>query len=215
MKETGILFSAPMVRAILAGEKTQTRRVVKLGDFSPNDFGGATWVERDGLWHPCRDELCRGTLDPIGPGVRCPYGVPGDRLILLSSWAVAPEHDAVKPTELPHDVRVWSRWDGGEKPEWCGKLRPGRFLPTSMRHPMPRADVVNVRVERVQDISDEDVEAEGVTPEAVCALLKDPPLHKVLDWAPIELWRAGWIAINGAESWDANVWVWKIEFRRV
>ena len=83
MKEHGILFSSAMVLAVLAGTKTQTRRLVTP---RPEDVAGATWVERDGLWHPCRDELCRGMLDAVGPGIRALHGPVGRRLWVRECW---------------------------------------------------------------------------------------------------------------------------------
>lgn len=83
MTERPILFSGEMVRAILAGRKTQTRRVVKPQQEAES---GAEWVENEG-WHAqCRDELARGVLDAVAPPIRCPFGSPGDRLWVRESW---------------------------------------------------------------------------------------------------------------------------------
>lgn len=79
MAERGAIFNADMVRAFQRGAKTQTRRPVT------GDHGGPTaWVERDGLWHPCADVLCRGTLDAVGPGIKSPLGAPGDLLCVVT-----------------------------------------------------------------------------------------------------------------------------------
>ena len=205
MKERPILFSAPMVRAILDGRKTQTRRVVK------GDHGGpTTWVERDGLWHPCADVLCRGALDAVGPGVRCPYGQRGDRLWVRETWCVADPDYAHYPADgrpLRSDDRwAWYRATEGDLVEYTNNRSPWR---PSIH--MPRwasrltLEVTGVRVERLQDLSEEDARAEGVEP--LGSLGRVPPhINGFADLSE---------QINGAASWDANPWVWVVEFRRI
>jgi hypothetical protein len=221
VRERSILFSAPMVRAILDGRKSQTRRVVK---HENHPTIGYEWGECLCREIDQRDTPCVTCADRFGS---CPYGKPGDRLVLLSSWAVDRRFDKVKPLDLPSDIIVWSRWLGKEKPEFCGKLRPGRFLTRALRFAMPRAEVAGVRVERLCDISHKDAEAEGLA-----KLTKDGRTWKYgipdMDGLPGDddhgwhwhqwdidariAFRRLWQSINGVDSWSSNPWSWVIDF---
>jgi hypothetical protein len=216
MKETGIPFSAPMVRAILAGEKSQTRRAVKFRD------GAAEAIESLRGVQPYPDGSTRVVFETSDEGfsVRSRYGGPGDRLWVRESIRIGRIHPRLDGGEQMVEYVA----DGAEHPDanwpWKRGVLPSIFMPRGISR--ITLEVVSVRVERVQDISDEDIAAEGVTPEAVRALVgdgtKDP--RGLIDVPVSELslrecWRLGWCAINGVESWDANPWVWAIEFRRV
>ncbi|MHB0973915.1 MAG: ASCH domain-containing protein [Thiobacillus sp.] len=181
MKERPMLMSAPMVRAILAGTKTQTRRVVK-----PQPGGLlklALHLARRGLpiW------FCDGWDGT------CPYGQPGDQL-----W--------VRETFAPMTTGYAYLAD----PVW-------RDSPSGRWHPsihMPRVasritlEIVSVRVERLQDISESDALAEGVSPDmGLCWQSGDD--------TPRGMYGELWESINGPGSWDANPWVWVVEFKRV
>ena len=205
MKERPILFSAPMVRALLAGSKTQTRRVWKLPKWAEWDLieGG----EEKGNLIP-KDQKLRGwySVDEVA----CPYGQVGDRL-----W--------VRETHLPKASGTIYRADfsefeaaglggmyGGWKPSIFCKREYSRIT----------LEIVSVRVERLQDISYEDALAEGVSD--LTAMLRDeckPPdgesgndCARRLHW-PQRLYEQLWESINGAGSWDVNPWVWCIEFK--
>src|SRR5690606_1112920 len=97
-------------------------------------------------------------------------------------------------------------WDGGRYGE---KWRPSILMPRWASRIL--LDVISIRVERVQEISEEDIAAEGVTRELVAEMARTP-LDEIPDLRAA--WRIGWIAINGRESWEANPWVWVIGFRR-
>lgn len=228
MKVRPILFNGRMVRAILEGRKTQTRRVVKpqpSDEFSPSSrlvVGyNPTKVDRHGEEYP--GEKVYGVADD-SEGYICPYGVPGDRLRLLTTWATEARFDAIKPSLLPDDARIWSLFDGDEKPEWAGKLRVGRFMPSRLRVVMPLADVVTVRVERLNDISEADAIAEGVQPlpffreldaresTAFAERVSGVKLPCPTVLAFCELWES----INAAKHpWASNPWVFVVEFRRL
>lgn len=178
MKERGILFSSEMVRAILAGTKTQTRRrVAKQERFGP----GWSW--------------------PKNP-VRCPYGVVGDRLWVRETWSIANGNGRRIVFRADQGTDRWPPTvdDPGTRKVW----KPGIHL----RRVDARItlDVLSVRVERLHDISEEDARAEGVTAEYGPGVYSDA--HRL---AFADLWRS----INGADSWDANPFVWRIGFRRV
>lgn len=190
MKERPILFSGEMVRAILDGRKTVTRRVCK--------FNAAGRLKLPGSpknWH--RD-------DPDAVQA-CPYGQPGDRLVFLSTWAAPKEYDKVKPSRLPKDVKIWTLFDVTEKPPWAGRRRPGRFMPKWMRPRMPKGEVTGVRVERVQDITEEDAKAEGVA----CL----PNFHGSHKGSFLGLWES--LNAKSGFGWDKNPHVWVVEFRRI
>jgi hypothetical protein len=228
MKERPILFSAPMVRALLDGSKTQTRRIVK-----PDP--GPYWNPVVGLYNPI--VIDNGGYEAPGPeifgasdetqGRKCPYGQPGHRL-----W-VRETHAQVFEVDIPAGRAAGPIATGGSpaRPDWqcryvyladgpmpnvqwhhVGDSQPVRWSPSIH---MPRTasrillEIVSVRAELLQDVSVADAMAEGVaqTREGLRGL---PPC---LEWryAFEDLWRQ----INGAGSWDANPWVWVIEFKRV
>lgn len=213
MRERPILFSAPMVRAILAGNKTQTRRAIKLPAQIGDEYGAACWEKAK---PPQYAPDIATFVDMAHPTesypwiVKCPYGVPGDRLWVRETWvevcAVSPASDApnewgdrpFKRIEEPtpsgnrwhYDGRdvVW-RADGPV--EFCDG--DGFSNESADRDDMPRwrpsihmprwasrltLEIESVRVERVQDISEADAVAEGMTRE-VCAAVFDQASHGV------------------------------------
>ena len=222
MKERPIPFSAPMVRAVLNGTKTQTRRVVKpVGDddcFVLQDYG-------DGWW-PYRSDDGESSLK-IGMEIphSCPYGQPGDRLWVREAWRVPAEFDRVKPSDLhaPSNgllgtpvVYETTRHESVQ----FGKLRPGMFMPRWASR--ITLEVISVRVERLQEISRDDAEAEGIerTGPGITYPFRDY-LAGPDDWRrrfyprAIDSYRSLWEQINGQGSWEANPWVWVVEFRRL
>ena len=223
MKITGILFSAPMVRAILSGAKTQTRRLVKnrhlgkigpAGSDTPADWG----YFAEGPFFDGWVVLERGVNESAGNSqsrlsLPCPYGAPGDRLWVRESLRIGRTHPRLDGGEFMVEYAA----DGAEHPDanwgWMRRVLPSIHMPRGMAR--IRLEITDVRVERVQAISDADISAEGVTPDAVrelCGL--SASIHpEVL--TPRDLWRWGWEAINGIESWDANPWVWALTFRRI
>jgi len=175
MKERPILFAAPMVRAILAGQKTQTRRVCK-----------------------GQRELSNAYDFPLD---RCPYGQPGDRLWVREAWRVCSESDGVKPRDMDAAYRVWFEADAPHQPG-AGRLRPGMFMPRRLSR--ITLEVIGVRVERLHQISRGDATAEGCP----FANMRDAE-------SPVRWYEGLWRLINGPGSWDANPWVWVVEFERV
>lgn len=191
VRERPILFSAAMVRAILDGRKTQTRRVVKpqpthrlvepkLGltiGMDPAD-DGAVWYDADG----------------ISPGrpVRCPYGRPLDRLWVRESF--------IRHASIPQLVGYVA--DGCEATEHWEKQSPSIHMPRRFCRIV--LEIADVRVERVQEITEEDAKAEGA-PWEDCW-----PTYR-------QSFEALWDSINGPRGygWDANPWVWVVGFRKV
>ena len=217
MKERPILFSGPMVRAILEGRKTVTRRAM-----SPQPehaqihvWNGRTirecesraWCWRDRVFHDAMVD-CHGT-NTLGPMLApfCPHGAPGDRLWVRETFAESVPGCEEQGGFSYRSDHVDPRGDGPAHPmTW----RPSIFMPRAASR--ITLDVVSVRAERLQDITDEEIAAEGVTMQALIDLGVPS-----FPWpaAPLDLWRLGWNAINGKRApWEANPWVWRVEFRR-
>lgn len=200
MTDRPILFSAPMVRAILAGAKTQTRRELRVQPFSTNDpqhaepraRGNWVWMAFDD-----RPRYSFATGD-----FRCPYGVPGDRLWVREAFRLCAEADATPPRDTDAAYRVWYEADAPHQPG-AGKLRPGMFMPRWASR--ITLEVVGVRVERLQAISEADALAEGVQMDCT----------DVERFCARAAYRTLWNEINGPGSWAANPWAWAVEFKQV
>jgi hypothetical protein len=195
IKERPILFSAPMVRAILEGQKTVTRREVKK--------------------QAALDCLAAG-FEPAflalpGNVDLCPYGQPGDRLWVREAWQADAQVNEVAPRDLSQGEPIHYPADGSIRQTGCSMITPGKTRPSIH---MPRQisrillEITGVRVERLQDISEEQAEAEGVN-----FLRAAPDLDETLTAA--QLFDCLWSSINGAENWKANPWAWVVEFKRV
>lgn len=199
MKERPILFSAPMVRALLAGTKTQTRRVVN--ERSHQLLSAAAQV---GECHAL-DAISPATINDQATWAQfCPYGAPGDRLWVRETWAhsihaMAAMSDEDGPFVYAATHRVDQRL--GEK--WRPSIHMPRYACRL------KLEITGVRVERLNAISDVDALSEGID------------RHDVLtDGDPPPGWHRGtfeklWERINGPESWVANPWVWVVEFKRI
>lgn len=194
MKERPILFSGQMVRAILDGRKTQTRRVIK----KPEWYGCPTGDCPHGAQQQCDEAM----NDPSVLS-ECPYGVPGDRMWVRETLYLDEDrgwqYADTSPLQCPHE-RL------GEMEHWLNNRRAKQRACVSIH--MPRwasritLEVVSVRVERLQEISEADAKAEGVTVYDGGVCYRDG-------------YAALWDQINGPGSWSANPWVWVVEFKRL
>lgn len=195
MKERPILFSGGMVRAILDGSKTQTRRVVK-------HSGDMEFDPQDPRYGPYLHPYVAGDAMGEDAKVPCPYGTPGDRLWVRETWAVQHEYDAAAPSE----IGASARWHYAATEDLGGlRKRPSIFLPR--RGSRILLEITDVRVQRLQEISEEDARLEG----AIGALndsIGD-------NWCAREAFAALWESIHGSGSWDTNPWAWAITFRRI
>lgn len=209
MRERPILFSGPMVRAILEGRKTVTRRVIKPG-FPTSVTEVLPYVNAPGAWIPSDPH---NSEEPWDQQVRiCPYGQPGDRLWVREAWAADAQVNTVAPRDLSHGEPILFPADGSVRQTGCSMFTPGKTRPSIH---MPRwasrilLEVTAVRVERLQGISQGDALAEGVM---ACERDLDPDGN---DYSPYELFSMLWVSINGHDSWSANPWVWAVDFKRV
>ena len=222
MKERGILFSDAMVRAILEGRKNQTRRVIK-----PQPIPTVIPDERTPWW------AVKGQGREFT--VKCPYGVPGDRLIVRETWRrwdnggrqIAYRADLRCYEACTNESDIWSVFDDG----FSLTKDPGGWNPSSH---MPRwasritLEITDVRVQRLQEISEEDAWAEGIaktgfTPEEfarnqagdrnvlIASFQEDDFSHNFP--SAKEAFARLWDSINGkTHPWSANDWVWAITF---
>jgi len=216
--ERAILFSGPMVRAILAGTKTQTRRVVSPRPPRVEDVHAKAGIDYG--WFT--DRRTPGRFQVSGPvwavrelggsiadtGLSCPYGVVGDRLWVRETFALvwpgeyAPE--SVHENRVEYHADTGAKYPGGwpndcgDDPD-CGRWKPSIHMPRWASR--ITLDVTGVRVERLQEISRADADAEGVA-----SILGHPESFATL-----------WNSINGkreGRTWADNPWVWCVEFRR-
>ena len=223
MKERPILFSAPMVRAILDGSKTQTRRTVKLphanplGQWEPSTVGGENGGRtRDGKAIPLQGGVWHTRT---GDSLICPHGQPGDRLWVRENFYRV---DSKGETEVlgkmvPCDKQTVS-FAADNNPSPLGRLQPSIHMPRWASR--INLEITGVRVERLQSISYEDALAEGV-PHLAAGLPHEPQYSETPEEASRRLrwpqrgYESLWESINGAGSWEANPWAWVVEFRRV
>lgn len=201
MTERPILFNAPMVRAILDGSKTQTRRVI-------TNHPGDQWTH-DGFGritskHPKQDRFGLfvrrglGTDFPECDIVPCPYGQPGDQLWVREAWART-------TVGLGTEMVVYR--EGDNRTDYGGPWKPGIHM--FRRDSRISLEITRVRVERLQDISEGDTIAEGVS---VHPDHHGRPRESI--YSPVQAYRDLWESINGPDSWSANPWVWVVEFTR-
>ncbi|EPF1451212.1 hypothetical protein LZM27_23360 [Pseudomonas aeruginosa] len=204
-RERPILFNEQMVRAILEGRKTVTRRVMK----PQPDFLGSM-VDPNTPFK---------TLDAgLHARITCPYGEPGDRLWVREAWAADAQVDAIAPRDLSQGEPIWYPADFSVRQTGCSMISKGRGRPSIH---MPRwasrilLEITAVRVERLQDISEEQALAEGVRGEP-CDHARQA-CSDIGCWGDTAKGAFGflWEQLNGAGAWQANPWVWVVEFKRV
>lgn len=222
-KERPILFSGAMVRAILSGQKTVTRRVVKgnqIPSRSKSDSPEHQWIAvvQD---HPrwgfaafgATEQECAAELAMYRG---CPYGRKGDRLWVRETWYCNHSEVQKGPYLQPADMADLdqAREDGDlvyaadglnpyeqDQPIWKPSIHTPRWVSRIL------LDITDVRVERLQDVSRADIRAEGL--QCPLELANDDVSPNYRDWFP-EAWRELWESTGG--DWDGNAWVWVVEF---
>ncbi|HBZ0094182.1 hypothetical protein OW893_05220 [Klebsiella pneumoniae] len=245
MKERGMIFNSEMVRAILDGRKTQTRRIMKVQPESNqlglllitdstkhSDIGKYHWAESNATGNHVRSKLFSS-----------PFGAVGERIWVRETWATLGNEDGcyvdwednlckgdersaariyrASCEQRPGDYGLWSIPDDAywkphtKEHKFEGAWRPSIHMPRWASRIL--LEITDVRVERLNAISEEDATAEGVPPAG--SLLPDYPgtfLTPKGDFATAKVaFQRLWESIYGEESWKANSWVWVIEFKRV
>ncbi|MCU2457584.1 hypothetical protein N8Q46_04125 [Enterobacter hormaechei subsp. hoffmannii] len=231
MKERGMIFNGEMVRAILDGRKTQTRRIMKnqpAGDY-PDTPALIRSVGNGFQWYGHYGESSI---------FNCPFGAVGDRIWVRETWGVvsheldedgriqpwSPDRPATAIHEMPfgngyysgHAIYAadgeftWGDDDGYEDGRSCWK--PSIHMPRAACRIL--LEVTGVRVERLNSISQEDAQAEGMELTGWRPTYSDPDSGGEV-WTPYDNFAQLWESIYGEESWKANPWVWVIEFKVV
>ncbi|WP_285212707.1 hypothetical protein [Klebsiella quasipneumoniae] len=225
MKERGMIFNAEMVRALLSGRKTQTRRIMKVQPESNqlglllitdstkhSDIGKYHWAESNATGNHVRSKL-----------FLCPFGAVGDRIWVREGFFPAP----LEMQSEPPRKTMWNiAYRDGMQME---KLAPAEYNPTIYNYErwtpsihMPRwasrilLEITNVRVERLNAISEEDARAEGII-DGGCLNCGEPEPCGCANPEPdaTDAFAYLWQSIYGQESWNANPWVWVISFERI
>ncbi|MDE1556324.1 MULTISPECIES: hypothetical protein [Comamonas] len=231
MKETGLMFKAPLVRAILEGRKTQTRRIVKPQPVAGQGMVNAGYCGDRHLW--LRDGPCDKT-DPAYEW-RCPMGKPGDRIYVRETWQIAGGNTGIWYAATD------SQADDGNSP--VSRWSPSIHMPKSAARIW--LEITSVRVERLQDLSNEDAIAEGVNRIShgregyYYSAIRDEQHPKNWNY-PDDAFRELWDSTTGRPAlpanknskryarvkhwldthpdttgWAANPWVWVIDFKTI
>lgn len=181
-----------MVRAILEGRKTQTRRVLK--GVPMRLWAASGWEIEDGdcMW-------CDAYGDYHSLTSICPYGRIGDRLWVRETWAPVPILQHTDGIIIYSDSEATYKASPSVYSGIIERWRPSIFMPRWAAR--ITLEVESVRVERLQDISEEDAKVEGIPNE--CGNIA------------IDTYAGLWNKINGPGSWDANPWVWAVTFKRI
>ncbi|ACU61293.1 hypothetical protein [Chitinophaga pinensis] len=211
MNKKPILFSAPMVQAILEGRKTVTRRIIK--PRTPEDITRLMYMEEGIRPEEMKEEHIRCS---------CPYGRIGDILWVRESFNKTPDFGYAynaSQTNMGEEVRQ-EYLKAGQK--WA-KWKPSIHMPYDACRLFLK--ITDIRVERLQDITEDQAKAEGIEPllmsgaqKAECGQLyrdytKKPGLFNE-GLRPIESFRSLWISINGEDNYNANPFVWAVSFER-
>ncbi|WLX85525.1 hypothetical protein [Klebsiella pneumoniae] len=193
ISERGMIFNAEMVRALLDGRKTQTRRIIKDCTVGRDPISKFIKIEKKfiGCYPEDVPELIREC---------CPYGVPGDRIWVRETWAEAgasaPDLKLYRANYPEHVPSIYENVPPAEEIRWT----PSIHMPRTASRIL--LEITDVRVERLRSMSQDDARAEGV-------IAASGPMEAGLAF------RELWDSIYGEESWKANPWVWVIEFKRV
>lgn len=203
MKSRPILFKDEMIRAILEGRKTQTRRVIK-----PQPLA----LTSDGL--PFAQTADDERFGRLGKVIACPYGQSGDQLWVRETftdeaggiWPYLGEHISYRADPLQPLCERWT--PSIHMPRWASRIA---------------LELTGVRVERLQNISEADAIAEGAEGHYIengwywrnYLLTDEDAAVSPMFTCPKESFRSLWESINGADSREANPWVWVIQFKRI
>jgi len=235
-KERPILFSGEMVRAILDGRKTQTRRVMK--PQPPNCKGRWAYIasstERSEVgkfrysWPDDDGNAFTSRGRESGVAFRCPFGAVGDRLWVREKWSTWNDEQNALMILYGADDEAKLVIDDGARQKWLSgdvEFNPLKHSSEEVKWKpsihMPRwasritLEICGVRVERLNDISEADAMAEGIATSSNGVYYMDYSRGIANACKPEFSFMTLWKSINGPNSWAANPWVWVMEFKKV
>ncbi|MFS2221387.1 hypothetical protein [Pantoea sp. B65] len=220
MKERPILFSDQRVRALLAGQQTQTRRIMKSLAFTPGQDNHEGCYGFDVSSNHRRG---RHMMEMADLSYQCPFGQPGDQLWVRETWRgpIVPKELLTEYARSPENFR---------STDYCHYRADRSELGTSLDEEneqfgwqtaihMPRwasrinLQITGVRAQKIQEISDDDIMAEGVQTDS--HFLNNFFTMKSDAIAPQAAYKQAWEKQYGGTSWDVNPWVWVVEFKRI
>ena len=219
-------MNAEMVNAVLDGRKTQTRRIIDWKRLHKQ--AGLPFPTKCKLaWYRILDSWGLGTEDNYIGEVKCPYGKKGDQLWVREAWSGIHAFRDIKPSERQSYIgdgtpyqkeEVWYWADGDTKFGDWESPRPSIHMPRWASR--INLEIVDIRVERVQDISEEDAKAEGVIEEvgAHGPIYKAPNLPNGCSYGSAkQAFKTLWDSINKKRGvgWDEPRWVWVVEFKEI
>jgi len=204
-KERPILFSCEMVKAILAGRKTMSRRIIK--EQPKSEFAESPKIYADGKWKWHYEGACQD-------GVKCPYGKKGDRLYVKEAYRLEHAFDDDKPSEVYYSPVLYLADNSvgnmtptdGTNGFVYGRYRHARFMPKKFARIW--LEITNVRVERLHEITTQDITDEGV-------MSNKGYRTRGKRWDAFQriAFQAVWGSIHGQNAWEINPWVWVVEFK--
>lgn len=237
MTERGMIFNGEMVRALLDGRKTQTRRIVKGADGAVK-FCKEWDINGEEIFVLLGEKDHTG-MNPVLGAISCPLGAVGDRIWVRETWGVVsheldedgriqswtPDRPATAIHEMPlgngyysgHAIYAadgnftWGDDDGYEDGRSCWK--PSIHMPRAASRIL--LEITDVRVERLNSIHDVDAMREGIQNLTTCSHADFGIPGVVNAQHPVRAFQLLWESIYGADNWKANPWVWVIEFKRV
>ncbi|MGI1290742.1 morphogenetic protein [Enterobacter kobei] len=197
MKERGMIFNSEMVRAILDGRKLQTRRIMK--NQPAGDYPDTTALIRSlGNGFQWYGHYGKSSI------FNCPFGAVGDRIWVRETFCAVPDHE--EPAGC--SALLYAADGNGPYGKWTPSIHMPRWASRLT------LEIAGVRVERLNSISQEDAQAEGMELTGWRPTYSDPDSGGEV-WTPYDNFAQLWESIYGEESWKANPWVWVIEFKRL
>lgn len=219
MKERGMIFNGEMVRAILDGRKTQTRRIIKKqpesSEFGLRYIAESSLAKEVGMYFWSQSDAC-GVKSRSNP-FACPYGKPGDRIWARETWAdaggSAPDLKLYRANYPEHVPSHYENVPPVDEIRWTPSIHMPRWASRIL------LEITDVRVERLNDISEEDAMREGIDADRLAESQDnyDCIADHNMTGRPTATgaFKYLWESIYGEESWNANPWVWVISFKRV
>ncbi|EPL6802835.1 hypothetical protein WJI42_001149 [Klebsiella aerogenes] len=207
-----MIFNSEMVRAILDGRKTQTRRIVK-GTDGAVKFCKEWDINGEEIFVVLGEKDHTG-MNPVFGAISCPFGAVGDRIWVRETWAeagaCAPDLKLYRANYPEHVPSIYENVPPAEEIRWTPSIHMPRWASRIL------LEITDVRVEQLNAISEEDARAEGII-DGGCLNCGEPEPCGCANPEPdaTDAFAYLWQSIYGQENWNANPWVWVIEFKRV